>query len=275
MANQCPEEEHRQSRSGIDANPLAGNAQPHKQAAEGKVRQQCLHILHGNIPLHKPQHEKVTPQNEEHREAVNGSNAGLSEVHAVQCHHAHGSKGHVRAFGQLLPQQIHSRQHQYACQCTGKAPSEGSHAEDGHRPAHDHLAKGRMGGFIRNRAVQVFKGSPCVIDLIKIGTVVPARFSFQGILLIQQCLRICQQRRIFISICSGGNRGGQHIAIQIPKDHFIQNQPHLLCRESHIPSAQHRADAAVEGLHAAVFRIVTYVLPTEALAFIHLGIVFL
>ena len=121
-----------------------------------------------------PQHKVYGPDDEQYHKAVDGGNAGLGEVHGIKSHHQHGEQAGPLISAQHFGQQVHAGQHQNPCQCPGETPAEGGHTEDGNGPAHQHLAKGRMGGFIGAHAVEVFIGRTGMIDFIEVRGIIPA-----------------------------------------------------------------------------------------------------
>ena len=271
----CPEEQHGQPGSGIHANPLAGNAAAHEQSAQGQVRQQFLQRLSNNVPLHKPRHEQIFQHDEQNREAVDGGNACLGQVHAVQGHDGHGRKGHIRALGQLFAKQIQGRQHQDAHQRPGKAPPEGRHAEDGDKPAHDDLAQRRMAGFIGRLAVKMLVGGAGVIDFVEIGAVVPAWLALQRVLFVKQRFWVGQKGRCIVGVQRANNRCVNTRPIAAAEDDLVEDEADLLSGNADIPAGQPlhirgilRADICPPPIRG--FIAGHKIFPAIALALIHL-----
>ena len=250
MARAGPEVQYRQARPRVYANPLAGDAAAHEQPGQRQIRQKLFHRGHHDIPLNEAQHEQVAQDDEQHREAVDGGDARLCQVHAVQGHHGHGGKSHVRALGQLLAQHIHRREHQDARHRPGDAPAEGRHAEDGDAHAHQQLAQRRMGGFIGGRAPQMLQGRAGMVDLIEVGAVVPAglvlllspavqaRYAFDGVLLVQQMLRIRQKGRSLVGVDAIHHGGRNGVALRVSEDDLVEDQADLLGGDAHVPTAE-------------------------------------
>ena len=102
VAENRPEERHCQPRAGVHANPLAGNAKPHEQPGQRQIRQELLHRQAHNVALHEAEHEQPAEEDEQHGVGVDGGNARLREVLAVQREHQRGGECKAGFFRQLL-----------------------------------------------------------------------------------------------------------------------------------------------------------------------------
>lgn len=208
-----PEERHCQPRAGVHANPLAGNAKPHEQPGQRQIRQELLHRQAHNVALHEAEHEQPAEEDEQHGVGVDGGNARLREVLAVQREHQRGGECKAGFFRQLLAQQVHRRQHQDARQCAHHAPAERHHAENRNAKAHDDLAKRRMARFIRRSAVQVLISRAGVVNLVEIGAVPPARQTFQRILLVENIVCVAVQGGFFHHVQLRNDRRRNAVAV--------------------------------------------------------------
>ena len=174
-------------------------------------------------------------------------------MHAVKCHTETGKRCNPGLFRQLFAEKIHPGQHQDSGQCSGKTPSERCHPEKSHKSTHQHFPERRMTGFVRNASLQEFKSGPCVINLIKIGTVPPSRLSrsvlrcfitevlrqfFKRILLVNQSLRVGIQFGFSNRTCPSGNHGRDIVSLCIPEYDLVQCQAQALCSQSDITSVQ-------------------------------------
>ena len=95
-----------------------------------------------------------------------------------------------------------------------------------------------------------------MIDFVKVGGVVPAGFSLQGVLFIQQIYRGC-----VIAAVDDDRRGIDFVAVSVLEQHFMQRQAVMLRRQAHI-AAVHRDRLGSAGA-------VRQILPFEAIALRH------
>ena len=93
-----PAEQYRQPGTGIQPDPLAGNPQANGYTAPGEVGEHGFHASH-QVPLHKAKHKEEAHHDKQHRKAVNGGNARLGQMHAVQRQQRHSGKGQIPPLG--------------------------------------------------------------------------------------------------------------------------------------------------------------------------------
>ena len=265
-AVQAPEEQHRQPHSRVAARPFAGHGKAHEQPGQEQGNQRFSQGRAPVIHAHIIDHEHIGPQDEQHHEAVDGGDAGLGEVHEIHRHQEHGREGEDPPLGDQPGQQIHAGQHQYARQCPGETPAEGRHAKDADGKGDEHLAQGRMGGFvgiiggIAPHGQIVLIACAGVIDFVKIGAVVPAGLAGEGILLVDQGLAVPADQ----------GHGIHRLGLRIPKDDLVERKGDGLGFQLHIPADQQLRIAAV--MAAAVIDVgFRNVLPFEAVALGDLG----
>ena len=109
--------------------------------------------------------------------------------------------------------------------------------------------------------MQVFVGCAGVINLVKIGAVIPARFANAGIALVNQVgyrLRIIQHIGSFAGMRN--NRHGQIFALHIPDDDFPQVQSCAFRVQPQVTACQSKGNAgiadasrvALGGLHCVI-----------------------
>ena len=227
-----------------------------------------------NVALHEAEHEQPAEEDEQHGVGVDGGNARLREVLAVQREHQRGGECKAGFFRQLLAQQVHRRQHQDARQCAHHAPAERNHAENRNAKAHDDLAKRRMARFIRRSAVQVLIRRAGVVNLVEIGAVPPARQTFQRILLVENIVCVAVKGGFLHHVQLRNDRRRNAVAVCVLEDDFIHLQPDLLRRDADIPRREFDGLRVEEALVVAVFIFAHIaggeVLPLEALAFRHI-----
>ena len=173
----------------IDTDPFTRYGEPHKQPAECKGNKYLFPVCRRKIRLNEPKHEKEGKNDEQDRETVNCCDLCLGKMHAVKRHKHTGKECDPCFLCQLFGKKINARQHENTRKRTGKAPSEGSHSENSNAPADENLAERRMACFIRNGSMQKFKPCPCMIDLIKIGTVPPGWLGFPLLLSPQKAAK--------------------------------------------------------------------------------------
>ena len=152
--------DHRKTRPGIEAGPLAGRAQSEADTAQRQRPQPLLRD--------EEVHEQIHQQNKENGIGVDGGDAGLDKVHEVRCHQNRTRRGNQIAAEKLLGKIVQDRQHQHPEQRSGEAPAEGRHAEEPDPKTDDDLPEGRMRDLIGIDAVEMLPRGAGVIDLVKI-----------------------------------------------------------------------------------------------------------
>ena len=120
------------------------------------------------VPVQKQVHE----QDEQRREAVDGRDARLRQVHEVARQQRRAAPRHAVVAEHPAQQVPHQWQHGHAEERAHAAPAEWRHAEERDAEREDLLAERRVRDFIRIHAAQVLVGRARVVDLIKIRAVV-------------------------------------------------------------------------------------------------------
>ena len=185
-AKQMIEQHHRQARPGVTADPLAGAAQPEGHPRKGQgpklVHEGGGEIVLPHILIHEEEHE----QDEEHPVHVDGGDAGLGEVHAVEGPQACRDEGEVRALEDALGEHIHEGHHGHPEEGPHDPPAEGLHAEEQDAQGDDELAQGRMGPLVDGQVVDVLIGGAGVVDLVEDHAVEVAGGFGHRVLLVHQ-----------------------------------------------------------------------------------------
>ena len=130
------EPDDRKSRTGVQACPLAGNADAEEYTRKRQMPQPAA--------VYIQVHEKVHEQNEEHGVGVYRCDAGLREVHEVKGKYRSAAGGNGDAAEHFLQKHIQNRQHPDTEQRAGKAPAERGHTEKLDAEGYDELAKRGM-----------------------------------------------------------------------------------------------------------------------------------
>ena len=161
--NPVSQPEHREPRSGIEADPLGGRAEPEGHAAEREIPQPVLPQPSVQAIIHQ--------ENEEHRVAVDRRDPCLDIVQESGCQQDGPQHRSPPPSEEPPEEEIHQRQHQDPDHGPREAPAEGRHAEEQDAEGQDILPERRMRDLIRPDAVQMFPGGSRVIDLVKIGRI--------------------------------------------------------------------------------------------------------
>ena len=185
-AQQMIEQHHRQARPRVTADPLAAAAQTEGHAREGQVLQLLPPGGGEVVPPHVLVHEEEHEQDEEHPVHVDGGDAGLGEVHAVEGPQARRHEGEVRALEDALGEHVHKGHHGHPEQGPHDPPAEGLHAEDQDAQGDDELAQRRVGPFIDGHVVDVLVGGTAVVDLVEDHAVEVAGGFRHRVLLVHQ-----------------------------------------------------------------------------------------
>ena len=225
-ADERREEQHRQPRACVDADPLAGNAKPHEQAAQSQRNQRLPEIVGIEVHLAVSEHEQIHEQYEEHAIGIDRGDARLRKVHRIEREQQHANRRIARLFEQLLDEQIHDRQHEHAEQRPHKAPAERRHAEQLDAQHDEHLAQRRVRRLVGIHVVRELITRARVIDLVEIGAVIIARMLGHGVLLVDQQMRVLSAFRVRAFARNAGNR--QYSAVFIEERHLMQHQSGLL-----------------------------------------------
>ena len=138
------------------------------------------------VPVQKQVHE----QDEQRREAVDGRNARLRQVHEVARQQRRTAQGHAVIAEHPAQQVPHQRQHGHTEQRTHAAPAEWRHAEDRDAEREDLLAERRVRHLIRVHAAQMLIGRARVVDLVKIRAVVVRGRCRHGVRLVAEGARV-------------------------------------------------------------------------------------
>ena len=182
---QAQEIEQSQSHAAIDDGPFAGRADPPEEAGEeqpGRALPERGARREGEIPVH----EVVHGQDEEHPVGVDGGDAGLGEMHEIKGKEGRPAEGHRRLPKEIFEEGIEQRKHEHTEERAHKAPAKGSHTEEADTDAQDELAQRGMGDLIGVDPTDVLIGGAGVVDLIKVGGVIPGGRFRDGVSLVKE-----------------------------------------------------------------------------------------
>ena len=138
------------------------------------------------VPVQKQVHE----QDEQRREAVDGRDARLRQVHEVARQQRRTAQGHAVVAKHPAQQVPHQRQHGHAEERAHAAPAEWRHAEEHDAEREDLLAERRVRDFIRIHAAQLLVGRARVVDLVKIRAVVVRGRGGHGVRFVTEGVRV-------------------------------------------------------------------------------------
>ena len=174
-------------------------------------------------------HAQIAQYDEKHGEGVDGGDARLGVMHQVQREGQHRNRRNVTLFGQLQCEQVQRRKHQHPDKRAREAPAERRHAKNRDSDGHHQLTKRRMGGFIGLLSMQMLIGRARVINLVKIGAVIPAGLAHTCILLVDKPIGgLCLAQQIGVCAGMAEKLQGNLVTPLVAGDDFKQVKPSLL-----------------------------------------------
>ena len=180
--------EYRQARRTIDHRPFAGRPDPPEEPGEKEGQgapPERRARREGQIAVK----EEIHQQNEKDAVGVDGGDTGLGEVHEVEGKQTGTAGGHRRSAEEIFQKHVEDGEHADAEKGPHKAPAEGGHAKDADPQTDDELAQRRMGDLVGINALQMLQSGAGVIDLIKVGGIVPSGLRRNGVLLVKKGVR--------------------------------------------------------------------------------------